>query len=186
MEAVDPEKAPHLTLPPGPNVKVRKRGRPKGSKNAPVLARPPSRAAGADYAHADIETIISRQLSLIDWAQQALRNEMMRAYQGKGLSIQSTDLNRLETLSNTIVRTVAGLKASSDLAEEIAKRLSPSQLLEAALQKIEAQDRATIRACIRRLRESFAKLGPVRGQDEQAMAPQTKRAATAVAALEDE
>lgn len=169
MEAVDTEKP--------------RRGRPPGRRNRPVLDRPiltpPSTEPMRDYAHADIETIISRQLSMIDWAQQALRNEMMRAYQAKGVSIGAPDLQKLETLSNTIVRTVTGLKASSDLAQEIAKRLSPSQLLEAALAKVEAQDRATLKAAIKRLRGYLEKLGPVSFQDRQAMKEVTSGGAIA-------
>ncbi len=121
---------------------------------------------------------------MIDWAQQALRNEMMRAYQAKGVSIQTVDLQRLETLSSTIVRTVQGLKASSDLALELAKRLSPEEFLEAALQKIEAQDRATLRAAIKRLRNYMDKLGPVSGNDRQAMKDETS--GEAIASLGEE
>jgi hypothetical protein len=169
-----------------------RRGRPPGSRNrlptaftgTPILT-PPANEPGADYKHADIETIISRQLSMIDWAQQALRNEMMSAHQAKGISIQAADLNRIETLSNAIVRTVNGLKASSDLAQEIAKRLSPSQLLEAALAKIEAQDRATLKAAIRRLRAYLEKLGPVGFQDKQSLKELTTSGG-AIASLEDE
>jgi hypothetical protein len=165
-----------------------RRGRPPGRRNIPVLAKPiltpPSRTPGADYHAADPETIIARQLSMIDWAQQALRNEMMRAYQAKGVSIQHADLQRLETLSNTIVRTVAGLKASSDLAMELAKRLTPGELLEAALMKIESQDRATLRAAIKRLRGYMEKLGPINRNDRSAMKETTS--GEAIASLGEE
>ncbi len=165
-----------------------RRGRPPGVRNRPALERPiltpPSSKPGADYHHADPETIIARQLSMIDWAQQALRNEMMRAYQAKGVSIQTADLHRLETLSATIVKTVQGLKASSDLALELAKRLTPEELLDAALSKIESQDRATLRAAIKRLRNYMDKLGPVSHGDRQAMKDETS--GEAIASLGEE
>lgn len=166
-----------------------RRGRPPGRRNIPSLASPikiltpPASEPFADYKAADPETIIARQLSMIDWAQQALRNEMMRAYQAKGVSIAAGDLSKLETLSNTIVRTVAGLKASSDLAIELAKRLSPEQLLDAALAKIESQDRATLRAAIKRLRQYMDRLGPVNGNDKQAM---LETSGAAIASLGEE
>lgn len=153
----------------------RKRGRPKGSRNKPVLQRrlipPPANdfRPGDDYKHADIDTIIARQISLVDWAQQACRNELLRAYQAKGLSVSTDDLERLETLTNTIVRSVDALKKSSDLAGELASRMSPEQLLEAALKKVEGQDQPTIKYAIKRLRAHLERIGPVTFQDRQHM-----------------
>ncbi len=172
----------------------KRRGRPPGSRNrAPLdkdvsLLTPPGKGLNprADYKHADIETIIARQLSMLDWAQQALRNEMMRAYQAKGVSIQMSDIDKLEKLSNAIVRAVDGLRKSSDLAEEIARRLTPEQLLDAALSKIEAQDIKTLRYAIKRLRAYVECLGPVKFQDKQEMAETPETAHAAITSLEDE
>lgn len=166
----------------------KKRGRPPGRRNRPVLERPiltpPSDVPGADYAHADIETIVARQLSMLDWAQQALRNEMMRAYQAKGVSISMDDLEKLSVMSSAIMRAVDGLKKSGELAEEIAKKLSPKQLLDAAIAKIKAQDRATLKRAIKELRGYLEKLGPVDFHDQQQIKEVT--ATGAIRALEDE
>lgn len=170
----------------------RKRGRPKGSRNKPqttnpVRLTPPSFDPGADYRYADPETIIARQLSMLDWAQQACRNEMQRAMQGKGLHIDVRDIEKLEKLSNAIVRAVDALKKSADLADELAKRMTPEDLLEAALKKVEGQDAATLRYAIKRLRAYLEKLGPVKHADQIAAGdmPFGARATDAISALED-
>jgi hypothetical protein len=171
-------------------VQPKKRGRPKGSRNVPHLARPiltpPASDVKGDYKHADIDTIVSRQLSMLDWAQQALRNEMMRAYQAKGVSISIDDLEKLDRMSHAIMRGVDALKKSQDLAEEIAKKLSPEQLLDAAIAKIEAQDIKTLKWAIRRLRAYVEKLGPVSGAARMEMGEVTRPAAEAIASLGDE
>src|SRR5688572_18899161 len=96
----------------------RRRGRPPGRRNKPVLAQPilvpPSSSPGLDFADADVDSIVARQLSMVSWAQQALRNEMMRAYQAKGVSISFNDIEKLEKMSNAIVRSVDGLKKASN------------------------------------------------------------------------
>jgi hypothetical protein len=170
----------------------RKRGRPPGSRNKPqttnpVRLTPPSADPGADYRYADPETIIARQLSMLDWAQQACRNEMQRAMQGKGLHIDVRDIEKLEKLSNAIVRAVDALKKSADLADELSKRLTPEQLLEAALKKVEGQDAATIRYAIKRLRAYLEKLGPITGGDKTQLGESGfgARATDAIRALED-
>ena len=113
-----------------------------------------------DYHHPDPDSIVSRQLTLLDWAQQAMRNEMQRRMQGKGVSIELADIQKLEKLSNAIVRAIEALKKSSDLSEELANRLTPEQLLEAALKKIEGQDLATVTYAIKRLRAHRERLQP--------------------------
>ncbi len=136
----------------GPCAARRRRGRPPGVKSKtftrPLAASsseqrdrtdgrltPPSSVALGDYRHADPETIIARQFTMLDWAQQATRNEMQRAMQGKGLHIAVNDIEKLEKLSNAIVRAIDALKKSADLADELSKRLTPEQLMEAALKK---------------------------------------------------
>jgi hypothetical protein len=171
----------------------KRRGRPKGSRNAPALFKPiltpPADEVKGDYKHADIDTIIARQLSMVDWAQQATRNEMMRAYQAKGLSVQVADIERLTALSTAIMRSVDALKKSSDLASELASRMTPEQLLEAALAKIEGQDIKTLRYAIRRLRAYVDRLGPVTSRDKAELGENSLPAFAAsrtIAALEDE
>lgn len=169
---------------------ARKRGRPKGSRNKPALARevPPGIRPMDDYRHVDPDALIGRQLTLIDWAQQALRNEMQRAMQAKGTRIQSGDISRLAELSNALVRSLDALKKHNDLAEELQKRLSGEKLLEAALMKIEGQDLPTIRYAIKRLRAYIEKLAPVTPQDKQQMGeplPPKGTAASVIASLDD-
>ena len=67
------------------------------------------------------------------------------------------------------MRTIDALKKSSDLAEELARRMTPAQLLEAALRKVEGQDLATLTYAIKRLCAYREKLAPVTFQDRQAM-----------------
>lgn len=159
----------------------KKRGRPPGSRNlAPLTAilTPPSFEAGGEYKHADLETMISKVLSLLDWAIGATRNELMRGYQGKGLSIQVEDIEKLSQLALALTRAVDSLKKSSDLAEELASRMSPEQLLEAAIKKLEGQDLKTLRAAIRRLRQYVEKVGgPQHGRDKVEMGEVTAHGA---------
>ncbi len=169
----------------------RKRGRPPGSRNKPRdeegRLTPPSSVPLADYKLADPETLVSRQLSMVDWAQQAVRNEMQRAYQSKGTHIQTVDLDRLETLSNTLVRTMDALKKCSDVAEELSKRMSAEQLLEAAAKKIEGQDAATLRYFIKRFRAYLERVSPTTPNEKrQAGDAYCGNASSAVNALDDE
>lgn len=149
----------------------KRRGRPPGVRNRkkdengnsiPPLA-PPSTRPLEDLRHADPDTIVARQLTMLDWAQQAMRNEMKRAMQAKGNWICSEDISKLDRLSQGILKTIDALKRSSDLASEMAARLSPEQLLEAAIKKLEAQDIATLNYAIKRLRAHRERIAPVDG-----------------------
>jgi hypothetical protein len=154
----------------------RRPGRPAGSKNKRVakIGPPNPNRPGSDYQYADPETLVARQFTLIDTAQQWLSAEMAAIARGEG-ELAGFDIRRLHELSQALSRTIESLKRSSDCAEEMAKRLSPEQLLEAAIKKIEAQDRATVEYAIKRLRE-------VR-RDISEEAPQT--ATSAIAELLD-
>lgn len=159
----------------------KKRGRPPGSQNKGRLV-PRSNEPLADYRHADPDAIISRQFQLLDWAQQALRNEMKRAHQEKGEHIGMGDIGKLAELSNAIVRACDALKKHNDLATELSARLSPEQLLDAALKKVEGQDLSTIRYAIKRLRAYLEKMTP--DTREHGMVGVTATAAAAIASLE--
>lgn len=169
----------------------KKRGRPPGRRNKPALVRPedearlipPSSKPHADYQHPDPDALVSRMLSLLDWQMQALRNEMTRAYQAKGVSIDVKDIERLEKLSNTLNRSINAMKGASDLAEELAKRMTAEQLLEAAAKKIEGQDAATLRYFIKRFRAHLERVSPATHNDRKQMGDAT--GADAIAALED-
>lgn len=168
-----------------PDSPKRKRGRPPGSRSKPILQRgdigapPPADKSKSNYG-SDPGKIISRQLELLDWGQQVLHADMLRCYQrpGPGLTLDHQDVLKLEKMSNAIVRAVDALKKSTELADELSSRMSPEQLLEAALAKLETQDAATIRYYIRRLRAKLDSVAP----EKVDTTPTT--AADAIASLE--
>lgn len=113
--------------------------------------------------------------------------------QRKGEHISSDDISKLAELSNAIVRAVDGLKKYDGLADELQRRLSPKQLLEAAIKKIEGQDIPTLNYAIRRLRAYRATLAPVSGPETKQLGDKpnnltgkNSNAATMIADLEDE
>lgn len=132
----------------------RGRGRPRGSKTRRGLelpALPDSSVPNLDYQHADPDTLVSRQFSMIQWAQQALHERAVKS--------RTMDPHELEKVTNALVRCIDALKRSSDVADEMSKRMTGDQLLEAAMKKIEGQDAATVRYSIKRLRAHLEKLG---------------------------
>lgn len=129
-------------------------GRPPGSRNK-IRG-----AAKTDYSHADPDTIVSRQLSMLETAQRAMRDDMERMTAGNEKWVQPQHIISLEKLSNAIVRAIDALKKSADLADELASRLTPEQLLEAALKKLEAQDLPTLNYAIKRLKAKREQLQP--------------------------
>jgi hypothetical protein len=161
----------------------RKAGRPLGSKNKAALDR--GNADRADYDYPDPDTLVARQLSMVNWAQVVVRNEFRRAMENRGSTIvlAPKDIERLEKLSNTLVRTIDALKKSSDLTEELSKRMSPEQLLDAAIRKIEAQDLKVLNYAIKRLRAHRERIAPTGGQGPVV---DTATASDAVASLESE
>lgn len=177
---------------------TKKRGRPPGVRNKPKQETPerlvpPSSIALEDFKHSDINTMCARQLTLLDWAQQAMRNEMKAGFQAKGEHISESDVEKLLTLSSALVRAVDALKKADGLADELSKRMTPEQLLEAALKKIEGQDVATLNYAISRLRAYRQKIAPVMGIDTIKMGDRAARtyeapatAVDAIASLVDE
>lgn len=172
-----------------------RRGRPPGSRNKlkyPDREVPPSSTPLEDIRPVDPDTIVARQLTMLDWAQQAMRNEMKRAMQAKGTHISGADIEKLADLSQAIIRTMDALKKSSDLAAELSSRMTAEQLLEAAIRKIEAQDVATLNYAIKRLRAHRERIAPVGGFDRLQMgetpttAPKVATAVDAIAELDDD
>ncbi len=166
----------------------KRRGRPPGSRNKPHLDRPEETPlvpadrvpAGIDYRYADPDALVARQFTLIDWAQQAMRNEMRRGMQKAGTRLDPQDIETLQKLSTSLIRTIEALKKSADLADEMSKRMTPAQLLEAAIKKIEGQDVATLTATIQRLRAHRRVLAPI-GRDARI----DDTAADAIASLDE-
>ncbi len=174
----------------------RGRGRPKGTKNKqPLLPQvtagprevPPGFDPFDDYRHADPLTLVSRQYAMLDWAQQALRNQLKIGLGAKeGLRVAIVDVQTLMDLSTTMIRALDAHKRGIALAEELSKQKTPAELLEISIRKIEGQDLPTLQAVIRRLREHRAKLAPINKRDTKMMDGVYKTAVSAVASLEDE
>lgn len=167
----------------------RKPGRPKGSRTRPALMRQGQSvprgpmASGEDYRHADPSAVVSRAFVLLDWASAAVRIEMQRSMERPSQEIvfDDKDMKRLEALCNAIVRAMDGMKKAAGLADELAARKTPEELLEIALKKIEGQDLSTINYAIKRLRAYRERLAPVAGFDKMQMG---ETAASAIASLE--
>lgn len=172
----------------------KRRGRPPGSRNKPKEPEqrlaPPSSTVKADYRHVDLSAMVERQAALIDWAQQAVRNEMNRAMGNKGTFIDERDVKKLSELSAALVRCLEAIKKADDLEELIKGRLSGEQLLELALRKIEGQDLATLNYAIKRLRAHRERIAPVDGLAKMQMGerkdePAEQTATSAIAELVD-
>ncbi len=174
----------------------RGRGRPKGTKNKqPLLPQvtpgprevPPGFDPFDDYRHADPLTLVSRQYAMVDWCQQALRQQLKIGLGAKeGLRVAGTDVQSLMDLSATVIRSLDAHKKAIAVAKELAEEKTPAEMLEICIRKIEGQDLPTLQAVIRRLREHRAKMAPINKRDSKMMEGVFKTAVSAVASLEDE
>jgi hypothetical protein len=172
--------------------KVKRRGRPPGTRNGHKLTplsklpnwsnytTPPK----MDYRHEDIETLVGRQLSMVGLAQDRVREEMIgydkdgnERYMGDK-KVTCEDIERLLDLSATLVRSIDALQKATKVAEELRSKLTPEEVLEAAIKKIESQDLVTLSTIIQRL-------GGARAKNKKAnKAAKTIGAADALADLE--
>lgn len=177
------------------NSEVPKRGvgRPPGRKNGNKLlplgklakwdnyTTPPR----MDYRHEDIETLVGRQLSMVGLAQDRVRQEMLGlTADGKPGIIASKpitldDVERLNDLSNALVRSIDALQRATKVADELKNKLTPEQVLHAAIDKIKMQDAATITDIIKEINKS-------RKSDPRHRPVKTVGAADGIASLEDE
>lgn len=145
--------------------KVKRRGRPPGTRNGhklTPLSKLPSWSnyvtpPKMDYRHEDIETLVGRQLSMVGLAQDRIREEMIgvdkngnERYMGDK-KVTCEDIERLLDLSATLVRSIDALQRATKVAEELRSKLTPQEVLEAAIAKIEAQDLVTFSSIIQRL-----------------------------------
>lgn len=162
-------------------------GRPKGAKNKPKPEVVRQLPAGHcfDAYRGDPTTIAARFFTVIDYVQQSIQKRLADYEKDPHAEVRRDDIEQLEKLANSFHRTLMGLQKAGDLAEEMAKRMSPEQLLDAALKKIEGQDIATLNAAIKRLRLYRASLAPVDAVD-QAQLGENRTAVAAIAALEAE
>lgn len=100
----------------------------------------------------DPEHLIEQQLQLLADVQGALADDFRRARESGEKWVDAKFIMSLGRHSQAIAKSVESLKKSSDVAEEMAKRMTSEQLLDAALRKIESGDTATLNYAIRRLR----------------------------------
>jgi hypothetical protein len=170
----------------------RKAGRPVGSRNGNKLL-PLGKLSKwdsytvphkMDYRHEDIETLVGRQLSMVGLAQDRVRQEMLgTTAEGEpgriAKPITMDDVERLNDLSNALVRSIDALQRATKVAEELKKKLTPEQVLNAAVEKIKAQDVPTITEIIRIL-DKHRKKDPRHNS-----AAKTIAAADSIASLED-
>jgi hypothetical protein len=160
----------------------RGRGRPKGSKNKPkinsvAVVEPPHEPVTRQVPHttvpfqayqADPDRVIAKQLTMLAWQQDLLHKELTATAVAGKFSDYAV-IEKLETLSNGIVRAVDAMKKYDGFAEELRRRMSPAETLEKAIQMIEGQDLATLQAIIKRLRQHRQKIAPVVGFDKMQM-----------------
>jgi vacuolar-type H+-ATPase subunit I/STV1 len=171
--------------------KPKKRGRPPGARNkvkpADIVIPVHAPSAQTDYKHSDPDSLVSRLFLLIDWQLSAAKESMdtqMKKAAGGGPRFYDADYGKsLVDMANALVRSIDALKKSSDIAEELQKRLTPQQLLEIALRKIEGQDVATINYAIKRLAAYRKMIGPITVQDKAQLGTQFTPGASAVDAL---
>lgn len=174
----------------------KRRGRPPGVKNKPKAPTPPDEwvkpspvlaTAFDDYTVTDPLTMVSRNYAMLDWAQEALRNEMKKGLSANnGARLAEQDAAKLVDVSNALLRTLDGHKKAIELAKRLSEDKSPAQLLEIAIRKIEAQDLATLQAIIKRLREHRARMGPVKKRDAITMDGQASAARSVAELGEDD
>ncbi len=165
----------------------RGRGRPKGSKNKAGFTEPlrsdlprltpPALDAFGDYKAADPLTLVARQYAMLDWQQQALRNEMQVGLGAKEGVRASADVGmKLVDTGNALMKTMAGHKAALALAEELGKNKTPEQLLEISITRIMGQDLPTIEAIIKRLRIYRNAIAPTSKKESKRMGDQAVQA----------
>jgi hypothetical protein len=137
----------------------KKRGRPPGRagrKLAPLSTiekwstyqSPPM----MDYRHEDIDALVGRQLSMVGLAQDRIREEMLGPSDAKcEKGVTADDVERLVDLSNALVRSIDALQRATKITQELKSKLTPEQVLNAAIEKIKSQDIATLTQIISKL-----------------------------------
>lgn len=149
----------------------RRRGRPPGRRNKTPLVKD-TEEVFPDQGAPDVDQILNDQLRYIAAAQKQIAKESQTGF-------TTTGLRQLHSISGALVRAVEALGRAAKVKEELASRMSPSQLLEAAISKCEQQDLPTLNMIIRRLTKFRA--GKVGG-----FTPTLVTAADAIAAAQEE
>ncbi len=185
----------------------RGRGRPKGSLNkappvfvtpmlqgptGPYRAVPPGCEPFDDYPSADALTMVSRHYAMIDWAQQALRQELKAGLSShrEGTRVSEDGINKLVSLGKALMAQLDAHKKALAVAEELSKNKTPAELLEIAVKKIEGQDIPTLVEIIKRLRLHRRALAPLHTSERSRMGGPEEWAqptsASAIASLESD
>lgn len=138
----------------------KRRGRPPGTRNGRKLV-PLSKVENwdayktpplMDYRHEDIDALVGRQLSMVGLAQDRIRQEMLGSADAKcEKTITVDDVERLVDLSNALVRSIDALQRATKITAELKSKLTPEQVLNAAIEKIKSQDVATLTLIIQKL-----------------------------------
>ncbi len=139
----------------------KKRGRPPGKKNEPSLAPPGWRKPLAEIQHADPRTLVDEQLVLAQWMQKSFKETIRKKLSGsepKGISFE--EIRIFEKMSSILADAIRTLEKVDAVAEEMSKRLTGEQLLEAALKKIETQEPQTIKWAVKRLKAALELKAP--------------------------
>jgi hypothetical protein len=148
------------------NQPKRGRGRPKGSKTRP---RPEPLAGVASRRALDPSDMVNDQLALLHYAQCSIRKMMVE----EGMSDRAS--KNLLTTSQGIAKSIEALRRCTDLEDEMARRLSPEKLLEAAISKLESQNLEIISYAVKRLTDARRRLekapeAPIEGLSPNAVA----------------
>lgn len=105
-----------------------------------------------DYRHEDIDTLVGRQLSMVGLAQDRIRQEMLGPVDALcEKTVTEDDVERLVALSSALVRSIDALQRATKITAELKSKLTPEQVLNAAVEKIKAQDIATMTLIISKL-----------------------------------
>jgi hypothetical protein len=122
---------------------------------------------------------------MVGLAQDRVRQEMLGMTEdGQPGKISKTitidDVERLNDLSNALVRSIDALQRATKVADELQAKLTPEQVLDAAVTRIKAQDLPTLTEIIKQL-EKHRKRDP----RHNAVVNKTVAAADSIASLED-
>lgn len=133
--------------------KFKRRGRPPGKKNEPSLAPPGWRKPLAEIQHADPRALIDEQLVIAQWMQKSIKETIrLRITGDKAQGILMADVKAFEVMTGCLATAIRSLEKVDAVADEMSRRLSAEQLLEAALKKIESHEPQTIKWAIKRLK----------------------------------
>jgi hypothetical protein len=130
-----------------------KKKKPVVKKVEPSLAPPGWRKALAETQHADPRTLVDEQLVLAQWMQNSFKEhirQLLTGSQPKGITL--ADVKAFEVMTSCLATAIRTLEKVDAVADEMSRRLTGEQLLEAALVKIESHEPQTIRWAIKRLK----------------------------------